>query len=240
MSTGLRAALVAALVGVVAGTATALLTVEASDRDPDEPQSTDPLVLGIPLVRYDCTGEGLLVLGHGDASGALRQAMAGHSELDLSYLETAESCDTVFGPERFTTKPAYAVVAGPYPSNLQEPCMLRMTADYRGAFVTALRDGNQISVKCGCVLDSSVAPPLRLGMEADETDALWIRSLQQMFRDANENRFPEEWVTGVYDAHTSDRVRDYQEASNVSTEPGEVDEPTWAMLQSRLCDTYDF
>ena len=61
-------------------------------------------------------------------------------------------------------------------------------------------------------------------MDATETDVVWIRSLQQMFRDANEKQFPEEWVTGVYDQHTSDRVRDYQEVSSVRTEPGEVDE----------------
>jgi hypothetical protein len=240
MRAGLRAPLVAALIGVVAGTATAIVTVETSGGERDEPETTDQLVLGIPLVNHECTGEGLLVLGYGDTSGALRQAMAGHGDLDLSYLETAESCDTVFGPERFTTKPTYAVVAGPYPANLEEPCALRMTEEHRGDFVTALRDGNQISVKCACVLDSSVAPPLELGMEATETDVVWIRSLQQMFRDANEKRFPEEWVTGVYDRHTSERVRDYQEVSGVRTEPGEVDERTWALLQGRLCDIYEF
>ena len=124
MRAGLRAPLVAALIGVVAGTATAIATVEASDGEPDEPQTTDPLGLGIPLVRYGCTGEGLLVLGYGDTSGALRQAKAGHDDLDLSYLQTAESCDTVFGPERFTTKPTYAVVAGPYPATSwsRAPC----------------------------------------------------------------------------------------------------------------------
>ena len=240
MRAGLRAPLVAALIGVVAGTATAIVTVEASDGDPDEPQTTDPLGLGIPLVRYGCTGEGLLVLGYGDTSGALRQAKAGHDDLDLSYVETAESCDTVFGAERFTTKPTYAVVAGPYPADLVEPCNLRMTPEHRGDFVTALRDGNQISVKCGCVLDASVAPPLSLGMDATETDVVWIRSLQQMLSDANEKQFPEERVTGVYDQPTSDRVRDYQQVSSVRTEPGEVDEETWNLLQGRICDIYDF
>ena len=47
-------------------------------------------------------------------------------------------------------------------------------------------------------------------------------------------------MTGVYDQRTSDRVRDYQEVSSVRTEPGEVDQETWKLLQGRICDIYDF
>ena len=92
------APLVAALVGIVAGTATALVMV-------DGPESVaDPLGLGIPLVRLDCApGQGLLVLGYGETSGALREAKGDNPrDLDLTYLETSESCDTQYGPERFT------------------------------------------------------------------------------------------------------------------------------------------
>jgi hypothetical protein len=230
------APLLAALVGVVAGTTTALVTVDASTDDRDEPVA-DPLGLGIPLVRYECTGEGLLVLGHGGTSGSLREGMAGNADLGLSYVEPSESCDTNFGPERLKTKPAYAVVAGPY-ADLDEPCALRMTPDHRGDFVTALRDGNQISVKCVCVLDESVAPVLAPGMTASDEEVVWIRSLQQMLVDRED--LTKDQVTGVYDSRTEARIRDIQARSSVRSEPGVVDTATWALFNRRTCGLYDF
>lgn len=232
------APLVAALVGIAAGTTTALVTGAASDGEPDTPTTiNDPLGLGIPLVRYECTGEGLLVLGFGDTSGALREAKAGHDDLDLSYLETADSCDTNFGPERLVTKPTYAVVAGPYPADLEQPCALRMTPEYRGDFVTALRDGNEISVKCVCVLDASAAPVLRPGMTATDADTVWIRSLQQILVDRE--KLTKKQVTGKYDQRTEAAIRDYQTGSTATVD-GIVDEDTWTLVKRRTCRHYDF
>lgn len=237
MKVQVLAPLVAALVGIAAGTTTALVTGVPSDGDPDKTTITDPLALGIPLVRYECTGEGLLVLGFGDTSGALREAKAGHDDLDLSYLETAESCDTNFGPERLTTKPTYAVVAGPYPADLEQPCAMRMTPEYRGDFVTALRDGNEISVKCVCVLDASVAPELQPGMTATDLDMVWIRSLQQILVDRG--KLSNDPVTGVYDQRTEAAIRDYQ-SSSTRTVDGVVDTDTWELVKRRTCRHYDF
>ncbi|WP_460710682.1 peptidoglycan-binding domain-containing protein [Nocardioides dilutus] len=229
------------LVGVVAGTTTALVTVDASTGDREEQRDGpgtvgDPLSLGIPLVGYECTGEGLLVLGYGDTSGSLREGMAGNQDLGLSYLETAESCDTNFGPERLETKPTYAVVSGPY-SDLDEPCLLRMTPEHRGDFVTALRDGNEISVKCVCVLDASAAPVLRPGMTASDEDAVWIRSLQQMLVDRED--LTKEQVTGVYDQRTETRVRAIQSTTAMPV-TGVMDEQTWRLFKRRTCGLYDF
>jgi peptidoglycan hydrolase-like protein with peptidoglycan-binding domain len=239
MKARVLAPLVAALVGIVAGTSTALVTVGASDgRDgSDDPETiTDPLGIGIPLVAYECTGEGLLVLGYGESSGAMREGMAGNQDLGLSYLETAESCDTNFGPERFEAKPTYAVVAGPY-AGLDEPCAIRMTPEHRGDSVTALRDGNQISVKCVCVLDASDAPLLQLGMEATDEDVVWIRSLQQMLVDRE--KLTKQQVTGVYDRPTEAVIREYQSGSTATVD-GVVDEDTWGLVKSRTCRHYDF
>ncbi len=233
------APLVAALVGIVAGTATALVAVDASTDEPDPGSTTDPLGLGIPLVRLACApGQGVLVLGFGETSGALREAKGDNPrDLDLTYVETAESCDTQYGPERFDKQPTYAVVAGPY-ADLDEPCELRMTPDYKGDSVTALRAGNEITVKCVCVLDAAAAPVLRPGMIADEDAMVWIRSLQQMLVD--NKRLVMDKVTGVYDEPTEDAIRELQERSSVTSPPGVVDRPTWDLVQRRTCDFYSF
>lgn len=232
------APLVAALVGIAAGTSTALVTVDPSDGERDREQTTvDPLGLGIPMVRLECApNHGVLVLAYGETSGSLRGGMAGNGDLGLSYVDTANSCDTKFGPERFETEPPYALVAGPY-ADLEEPCTLRMTPQHRGDSVSALRDGNEITVKCVCVLDESAAPVLRPGMTASEDDAVWIRSLQQMLVDRQD--LDKDQVTGVYDRATEARVRDIQTASTMPV-TGIMDEPTWKLFQHRTCGLYDF
>lgn len=236
------APLVAALVGVVAGTTTALVTVEPSSEQREQPGAmVDPLGLGIPLVRLECApGKGVLVLGFGDTSPALLAAIADNPDGDPSYLETAESCATVYGPERRLEPPTYAVVLGPF-DDLAEPCVLRMDPVRRGDFVTNLRAGNQMSVKCVCVLkDSASRPDLEPGMTPSDADRVWIRNLQGMFNDVDGEDFPQEWVTGDYDQRTVDRVRAYQASSTVDSEPGVVDDETWTLLKTRICDSYDF
>lgn len=234
------APLVAALIGIAAGTATALVT---QAQDDDSAPEADPLGLRIPLVRLDCApGRGLLILGFGDTSPALRAAIAENPSGKPSYLETARSCDTIYGPERQTEPPTYAVVLGPF-DDLVEPCRLRMDPARRGDFVTALRSGNDTSVKCLCVLpDSADRPDLRVGMEPTDDNAVWIRSLQGMLVDAATDQFPfpRSWITGVYDQHTADRVATFQETSTVKSETGVVDDKTWGLLTNRLCGNYDF
>jgi len=242
MRTRVLAPVVAALVGIAAGTVTALVTVDAVDGDPDGSETVaDPLGLKVPFVELECEpGTGVLVLGFGDTSPALRAAIADNPDGDPSYLDTTTSCDTIYGPERRAEAPRYAVILGPFDS-LEEPCALRMDPARRGDFVTNLRSGNEMSVKCVCVLkDSADRPDLELGMTPTAADRVWIRSLQGMFNDALDEEFPQEWVTGDYDERTAARVRQYQESSTVDSVPGVVDDETWTLLKTRICDDYDF
>jgi hypothetical protein len=234
------APLVSALVGIVAGTMTALMTLDRDDGS-ETPETSDPLGLGIPFVRLDCDPQkGILILGFGDAAPALLAAMADNPAGDPAYLETAQSCDTIYGPERQAKPPRYAVFLGPF-DDLQTPCRLRMDPVRRGDFVTKLQSGNSDSVKCVCVLPSSAdRPTLRVGMARTDANAVWVRSLQGMLSDADPERFPRDWITGTYDQRTADRIIDFQETSRVSSPLGVVDDDTWGLLNTRLCDNYDF
>ena len=242
MRARVAAPLVAALVGIAAGTTTALVTGPSTDGGPDGPAAvTDPLGLNMPLVRLECApGRGILILGFGDTAPALRAAKADNPDGEPRYLETARSCDTIYGPERQAQPPTYAVFLGPY-DDLVEPCRKRMDPDRRGDFVTHLQSGNTDTVKCVCVLpDSADRPDLEVGMDASDEDAVWVRSLQGMLADADEDRFPGTWITGDYDQRTADRVIEFQDSSRVDSERGVVDDDTWGLLTTRLCDNYDF
>lgn len=240
MRARVAAPLVAALVGIAAGTTTALVTGAEAEGPPGAGPTAvvDPLGLGIPMVRLDCTGQGLLVVGYGDTSGTLREAIADNDGEDLSYVDVARSCNTVFGPERQQEKPAYAVVLGPF-AGLAGPCSIRMTPEHRADFVTNLRDGNEISVKCVCVLPESAAPVLRLGMPETEATSIWIRALQGMLVDLDPEGFPKNRITGVYDRPTEARIRELQDTSTIAV-TGVVDAETWDLFQRRACDLYDF
>jgi hypothetical protein len=235
------APLVAALLGITGGTLTGVLT----SGDPDDPVPPaavrDPLGLGIAMVTLECAPDhGVLVLGFGDTAPALRAAKADNPSGDPSYVDTTESCDTIYGPERRVDPPRYAVVLGPFDS-LEEPCELRMDPARRGDFVTHLREGNSVTVKCVCVLgDVAGRPELRPGMSPSAADRVWIRSLQGMLNDALGDGFPREWVTGDYDDNTVAAVRTYQESSGFRSALGVVDDETWTLLKTRICKTYDF
>lgn len=247
MRARLVAPLVAAIIGITGGAVTALVMDPENAKDPETPAAIeeDPLALGIPMIRVDCANNhGLLVLGYGDMSASLRAAMGEHPGEDLSYVDVARSCDTIFAPERLDP-PAYAVVLGPF-TDLTEPCDIRMTDEFATGFVTHLRAGNQISVKCVCVLPATAGPELRLGMDEGVDDVVWIRGLQNMFVDADAEHpeagdvFLKEGVTGIYDERTETRVRRYQERSSVPSEPGVVDADTWEIIKRRICGSYDF
>ena len=231
------APLVAAVLGIGAGVATAI--VAPSDEDQGTAATSDPLHLGIPLVDQECTGESLLVVGYGDTVAPLSSAIANSSQKGLRYLRSEGSCDTTLGPEE-KAAPAYVVYGGPY-DNRREPCEIRMSGDESGSFVTVLRSGNEQLVKCPCEIPGSAAPRLFIGMEPDQSAALWIRGLQAMFNDDDPTGFPHSAITGKYDQRTSDRVAAFQDhAPGKVTEPGEVDEVTWGILTDRLCRNYDY
>jgi hypothetical protein len=232
------APLVAAVLGISGGIATALVVPEEGS-DPKASTINDPLHLDIPMVSQDCTGEALLVVGYGDNVAPLTSAVANNGTKGLRYLRTDESCDTILGPEREDT-PTYVVYFGPY-ETLAEPCEKRMTPEHRGDFVTLLRSGNDTLVKCPCALPATLAPDLTPGMVANAEETVWIRSLQAMLNDYDPEKFPHSAITGTYDPTTVARVTEVQhEASGVPTTAGVVDTATWQILTDRICRIYSY
>lgn len=232
------APLVAAVLGIVGGVATALV-VPDDGGGPRASTFNDPLHLGIPLVDQDCTGEALLVVGYGNSVAPLGTAVANNGTKGVRYLRSDESCETILGPER-EAAPTYVVYLGPY-ETLGEPCEKRMTPEHRGDFVTVLRSGNETLVKCPCALPTSLAPELTPHMLADAEETVWIRALQAMLNDYDAEKFPHSAISGTYDDATADRVAEIQqEAPGVPTIPGVVDQATWRILTDRICRTYDY
>ncbi len=232
------APLVAAVLGIGGGVATALV-VPDGDGSPRTSTFNDPLHLGIPLVDQDCTGEALLVIGYGDSVAPLGTAVANHGTKGVRYLRTDQSCETILGPEREPT-PTYVAYLGPY-ETLGEPCEKRMTPEHRGDFVTVLRSGNNTLVKCPCALPTSVAPVLTPQMVANAEETVWIRALQAMLNDYDKAKFPHSKITGAYDDDTVARVTEVQqEQQGIPVTPGVVDAATWGILTDRICRIYDF
>lgn len=247
------APLVAAILGIGGGVATAIVvphdeapgsttehTTEPTS-DPTTPTTVvDPLHLGIPLVNQDCSGEALLIVGYGSTRAPLSSAVANSKPKGLSYLRSSGSCETILGPEG-KPRPAYIVYRGPYDSR-RDPCEIRMSGAESGSFVTVLRKGNVQLVKCACEIPGQDAPRLSLDMGApDVSETLWIRGLQSMFNDKDPEGFPRTAITGDYDAQTAARVTQFQDnAPGKVTEPGVVDAITWGIITDRLCRDYDY
>jgi hypothetical protein len=247
------APLVAAVLGICGGVATAIVEPGDDPTTPDHATATnepspsddtkpvaDPLHLGIPLVNQGCTGEALLIIGYGSTRAPLSSAVANTNPKGLQYLRGTGSCKTVLGPEG-KPRPAYVVYRGPF-DNRRDPCETRMSGDESGSFVTVLRSGNTQLVKCACEIPTSEAPRLSLDMAApDQAEALWIRGLQSMFNDDDPERFPHAAITGQYDEPTAARVTLFQEnAPGKVTEPGVTDRTTWGIITDRLCRNYDY
>jgi hypothetical protein len=244
------APLVAVVLGLCGGVATALMvpgeendgsqaTDDGSQATDDGSSFADPLDLGIPMAQQGCSGESLLVIGYGDTRSSLSSAVANSPDPGLRYLRTAGSCDTLLGPQG-QARPDYVVYRGPYDSR-REPCEIRMSGHEGDSFVTVLRSGNEQLVKCLCEIPVRDAPPLFVGMVADQSATLWIRGLQRMFYDDDPEGFPSSALTGIFDQPTSDRVAVFQvNAPGRVTTRGEVDETTWRILTDRLCRNYDY
>ena len=233
LSVRLVAPIVAGVLGLGGGTAAALL-VDA-DRQ-DKSVTADPLGLGIGLADRGCTGQALLVIGWGNSASALAAALADNRDSAASYLRTADSCDTLYGREKGPT-PDYAAYLGPYDS-IAEACELRLTVRHRGDQVTVLRAGNEQAVRCACYVPAASAPELTPGMATDAATTPWVRALQQMLVDIDEEQFPNWRITGVYDDATANRVRELQTQAGVPS-TGIVDTVTWQLVRTRICGTYD-
>jgi len=237
---------VAGVLGIAAGVVTALV---APSDDAGGPASVeDPLRLGIPLVDLDCTGESLLVVARGDSAAPLAAAVTNNPGLQLRYLRSADSCETLYAPASQGI-PEYVVYAGPY-DGMPEPCELRMSPDHKGDAVTKLTAGNETYVKCLCVLPKAQFPDLTPGMVVDPGNAIWVRSLQSMLVDLDRQReadgepgpyFTVRGVTGLYDEPTQDRIEAFQsEGVFQQSEYGSVLYDTWQAVTDDACQFYDF
>lgn len=254
---------VAGILGIAAGITAALVvprpdgspgesSEEPSERPSEDPPAPkrvrDPLHLGIPLVNLECTGESVLVVGQGDSAAPLTTAVVNNSDLDLRYLRTEHSCDTLWIAAS-DKRPRFVVYSGPY-DGMQEPCELRMDPAHKGDAVTNLRPGREMLVKCLCVLPVAGFPDLRPGMAVDPGSGIWVRSLQGMLVEYDEQRradgdpppyFLKSNVTGVYDEATQARIAAYQPDRDIEErELGSVLHDTWRALTDDTCKLYDF
>lgn len=247
---GTIALLVSALVGVTAGVVVGITTGPPRDAEAGDdatpgvvtPTSpSDPLRLGVPLQNVDCTGQHLLVVGWGEEGriGDLVNAVSSNPEGEVRYLETAESCRTVYGDADGPT-PEYVAYMGPY-DTVAEPCDLQLSVDHPDDVVTQLTAGAQRQVQCLCAyrLDNANFPKLAFGMRATTREGIFITALQRLLVDIGMN--PTQHVTGHYDRETRDMIIDLQELNAITVSPpGLVEIKTWRMLRDRGCLQYDF
>ncbi len=225
----------AVVLGTGGGVVTGLVTT--SEPGPEVGAVADPLNLGVPLDDQPCSGESLLVVGIGDGAAPLVAAVADQDPDEVRYLRTDDSCPTIYGTENLRD-PDYVAYLGPFPT-MAPACAARMTPEHRGDFVTRLRDGNDIFVRCVCVLPDETGPVLRPGMESDATTSIWIRQLQGLLNELDPEAFPTAWVNGVYDERTQARIEDLQARAQIGVD-GVVDAQTWGLVRDRTCDRFDF
>ena len=245
---GTAALLVSALVGVTAGVivgfttgSTAPSNAGSDDTTPSSSPSAsssadDPLGLDVPLKNLDCTGDTILVVGWGETRGVLSNAVSANTDGDVKYLETANSCNTLYGAER-QDPPAYAAYLGPFDS-LSEPCSLRMSVDHARDVVTTLKPGVKIHVQCLCAVNPVDMPPLNVGMVADTRDGIYIRALQRLLVDMGLKPGP---ITGEYNPRTAAVVQKLQQINAIDpTLYKQVEQQTWQLIRDRGCLQYDF
>jgi hypothetical protein len=229
------ALLVSILAGVAAGVAAADLSDPRDRSDPSGPDAqpaSDPLGLNAEMVNQDCTGEALLIVGHGGPRGGLAAALVQFPE--ARYLKTTHSCRTRWArAER--PDPEYVVYLGPMTS--REACEQRMTPEHRGHYVTALHAGNEITVKCPCELPVADRPTLRPDMEPDDLETMWTTQLQGMLYD--QGLLAEDQLTSKYDAATVAVVKQFQETRRREAD-GTVDADTWDLIQRRVCNKAEY
>ena len=242
---GTIALVVSAVVGVTAGIVVGLMTgsprdATADDPGPDitaSPKPGDPLHLGVPLENLGCGPDMILVVGYGETSGALVSAVETNADSEAKYLETAESCNTVYGPEN-EPAPKYVVYLGPFDSS-SEPCSLRMSVDHKGDSVISLKPGQRTHVPCLCVLRPADMPELSIGMNPSTRDGIYIRALQQMLADLD--MLTSSHVTGHFNEATERQIIKLQKLNALTpSKYGVVERLTWNQVIDRGCLMYDF
>jgi hypothetical protein len=202
----------------------------------------DPLNLGIPYQNQSCTGKSLILVGSGGAISALSSAIQDNTGSSVRYLRTDRSCPTawVYQPTNETQKkadPTWVVYLGPF-DHRDDACTIRMTAEHKGDFVTALRRGNSDMLQCACYFPLAKIPTLTPGMTNTAVTSIWIRQLQQMLVDIGQ--LPKATkIDGFYNvgSATERAVQNEQTARSLNAN-GIVDSETWQLIKTRACAGY--
>ena len=220
----------AAVLGISGGAITAFFTQE------DLP---DPLLLGIPMVNVDCTGEALLIVGRGNDARDLRDSVVDFDAEGARYLEQSKSCDTAYPP--YEGAPAtYAVYLSGYPS-MEAACAVRMRNDHKNDMVTVMDSGNTEAVMCPCHLDRASLPEIGgEGLDVTTESGMWTSAYQNMLiRAGSEILNDPKQVTGEFDKTTLDATRAFQ-ADALLDALGKVTTDTWVQLRSKVCREYNY
>jgi len=176
------------------------------------------------------------VVGWGETRSAIYNAVQYNNDAGVKYLETAKSCNTLYGAEKQGT-PTYAAYLGPFDS-LSEPCSLRMSVDHARDVVTTLKPGVKIHVQCLCAVNPVDMPPLNVGMVADTRDGIYIRALQRLLVDMGLKPGP---ITGEYNPRTAAVIQKLQQINAIDpTLYKQVEQQTWQLIRDRGCLQYDF
>jgi peptidoglycan hydrolase-like protein with peptidoglycan-binding domain len=232
---GLWLPLVAALLGAVAGATTAVVVDDDASSGP--PTVQDPLGVKIPFENLDCTGQAVYVLGYGDTAQKIASTAINHSDEDVRYLSTDDSCDTYWAPHGAEHQ-AYVAYSGPYDSPT-EPCVKRMSS--KRDDVALLDEEADSYVQCVCWIPVTDLPVLEPSDETNPQLAIWVRALQNAFidldtADGRDGGFRLGDVTGIFDELTERRVRAFQEEdADFSPGTGIVESETWKAIVDNLC-----
>jgi hypothetical protein len=221
----LLAVAVSAVLGAVLGVGSGV-ALDHGGRD----STSDPLSLGISLQNQSCTGNTLLVVATGNSAPPLAPAVTQNP--DLRYLDTGESCGTAWMD--YGRAPHYAAYLGPYTTR-DEACAIRMTAAYKGSFVTRLHDGDTEPVRCVCYQPYTAMPVLRTRPDSSVVDGIWTRAMQRVLTDLG--FLAKGHLTGFYDVATVDAVKQFQHDHGLNF-TGVVDSKTWQALVKFGCELY--
>jgi hypothetical protein len=202
----------------------------------------DPLNVGIPYENQPCTGDSLLLVGSGPARPPLSRAVQANTGSSVRYLRTDKSCRTawVYQPtneKHVRPDPVWVAYLGPFADDTKA-CAIRMTAEHKGDFVTALNKGNTDMVQCACYFPLKEMPTLTPGMTNTAETSIWIRQLQQMLVDIGQ--LPKATkIDGFYNVGSAtERAVQNEQTGRSLNANGIVDTPTWKLVTSSACAGY--
>ena len=237
------APLVAAVLGIGGGVATALVVPDDDEADGTS-TFNDPLHLGIPLVDQDCTGESLLVVGYGNSVAPLGTAVANNGRKGVALPALRRVVRRRSSARRARRRRRTSSTSAPTRPS-QEPCEMRMTPEHRGG----LRHGAALRQRARW---SSAPARCRAARRPSCSGSAWTEPAasrrsgsapcRRCSTTTTRQEFPHRDHRRVRRARRSARVTEIQqEQPGVPTEPTAcVDEATWRILTDRICRIYDY